>query len=81
VADGSGFGDAASFVSATISAAGEGASAFAARGFFRSGFACFATLSHKARSSSLKLRWRRGDADHSGIEIEGGRFIGRGGNI
>ena len=34
--------------------------ALATRGFFRSGLTCLATLSHSARSSSLKPRLRRG---------------------
>jgi hypothetical protein len=75
VADGSGFSDAASFAATGFSVSGEVACALAAS-FFRKGFACFATLSHNARSSSLKLRLRRGDAGNSRIWIGGGRFIG-----
>jgi hypothetical protein len=56
--DGSGLGGAAGFAAAGASAAGA-PSAFAVRGFFRNGFVCFATLSHSARSSSLKFRLRR----------------------
>jgi hypothetical protein len=64
-------GGATGFAATRASAAGAAPSVFAARGFFRSGFVCFATLSHSARSSSLKLRLRRGDAASSGIELEG----------
>jgi hypothetical protein len=71
LADGSGFGDAAGFAEIGVAANGESASCFAARGFLRSGFVCLATLSHKARSSSLKLRLLRGEAANSGIEVEG----------
>ena len=71
-----GFGDAA-FPAATVSAAGTAASAFAARDFLRRGLVCLATLSHSARSSSLRPRLRRGEAGDSGIGVEG-RFIGRG---
>jgi hypothetical protein len=46
----------------------------------RSGFISFATPSHNARSSSLKARLRRGDGGNSVIEVEDGRFIGRGDN-
>ena len=44
--------------------------------FYRSGLVCLATLSHNARSSSLRLRLRRGGGSNSGIN--GGRFIGDG---
>jgi hypothetical protein len=73
-------GGAAGFAAAGVSSSAEAASVFPERGFFRNGFVCLATLSHNARSSTLKLRLRRGDADHSGIEVGGGRFIGRGDN-
>jgi hypothetical protein len=75
---GCGLDDGAGFAAVTVSASDKIASGFAARGLFRNGFVCFATLSHNARSSSLKLRLRRGEADHSGIKVGGGRFIGRG---
>jgi hypothetical protein len=52
----------------------------APRGFFRSGLTCRATLSQSARSSSLKVRLAREGAGLSGIEDEGGRFIGFGDN-
>src|SRR6195256_3996404 len=59
--DGGGFGEAAGFAAAGASVAGESpAGGFAARCFLRSGLVCFATLSHNARSSSLRLRFRRG---------------------
>src|SRR5689334_18625265 len=59
------------------SAEPEGAG-FAARAFLRSGLTWRATLSHSVRSSSLK--WRlRGGVEDSGIEEDGGRFIGGGG--
>src|ERR1700688_1936823 len=54
-------------------------SGFAARGLLRRGFVCLATLSHNARSSSLRLRLRRGGVGNSGMEVEE-RFIGRGDN-
>jgi hypothetical protein len=68
--------DGAGFAAAAISATGVAAGGLAARSLFRSGFVCFVTLSHSARSSSLKPRLRRGGAANSGIEGEGGRFIG-----
>ena len=59
-------------------ATGDGSAwAFAARYFLRSGFICFATLSHNACSSSLNARLRRGGAGNSGIEVKDGRFIWR----
>src|SRR5258708_1964418 len=78
-ASGSGFSGTAGFAAVGASESGAAVCGFAARGFFRNGFVCFATLSHSARSSSLRLRRRRGDACNSGIEV-GERFIGRGGN-
>src|ERR1700736_122786 len=68
-----GFGAIACFVTAAVSDAGAAASAFATRGFLRSGLTCLATLSHSARSSSLSARRRRGVTDNSGIGA--GRFI------
>jgi hypothetical protein len=50
----------------------------AARGFFRSGLTCLATLSQSERSSSLSARFGRDGAGISGSEDAGGRFIGRG---
>jgi hypothetical protein len=42
----------------------------------RSGLTCLATLSHNARSSSLRPRLRRGGGGvNSVIEFEGRRFI------
>ena len=79
LAGGSCFGGLAGLAAAGVTGSGDAACAFAARAFLRSGFVCLATLSHSARSSSLRLRLRRG-ADNSGIGIEGGRFIGRGGD-
>ena len=69
-------GIAPGFTASGESATGASAGGLAARGLFRSGFVCFATLSHNARSSSLKPRLRRGGVANSGIEGEGGRFIG-----
>jgi hypothetical protein len=68
-------GIAAGGVSASVKPGG-----LAARCLLRSGFVCFATLSHSARSSSLRLRLRRGGAGNSGIEVADGRFIGCGDN-
>ena len=53
------FGKPADFAAAGGSSTGA-VGAFGARGFFRSGLTCFATLSHSARSSSLSARLRRG---------------------
>jgi hypothetical protein len=80
LAAGCGLDDAAGFAVFAVSASDKTISALAARGFFRSGFICLATLSHKARSSSLRLRFRRGETGNSGIKGEDGRFIGRRGN-
>ena len=80
LADRSDLGDAAGLISAGASISGDAACGLAARGFFRSGRVCLAILSQRARSSSLKLRLRRGGADSSGIEVGGGRFIGCDGN-
>ena len=49
---------------------------FAARCRLRSGLTCLATLSHSARSSSLRPRLRRGSGVSSGIEFEDRRFMG-----
>ena len=79
LADESGCDEAVGFAVTGGSTPGNASGGFAARGFFRSGLVCFATLSHNARSSSLSARLRRGGADNSGIRVEGGRFIDRGG--
>jgi hypothetical protein len=71
--------DAAGFEVVGAFAWRELACGFDGRGFFRSGLVCLATLSHSARSSSLKLRLRRAAGGESGIVIEG-RFIGDGDN-
>src|SRR5450755_2392175 len=71
---------AAALVTAGASMIGGFTSALAVRGFLRSGFVCLATLSHSARSSSLKPRLRRGGGAGSGIELEDGRFIGHSDN-
>jgi hypothetical protein len=55
---------------------GDAAGGFATRGCLRSGLTCLATLSHSARSSSLKTRLRRGGTGISGMMLEGRRFIG-----
>jgi hypothetical protein len=73
-------GGIAAFAAAVVSTSAEAASVFPERGFLRSGFISFATPSHSARSSSLKARLRRGDGGDSVIEVEDGRFIGRGDN-
>ena len=70
-------GAATGFAAGGVSATGKASGDFAARGFFRSGLVCLATLSHNARSSSLNARLRRGGADNSGIGVGDGRFIGR----
>jgi hypothetical protein len=59
---------------ARISVSGEAACGFAAECLCRSGLVCLATCSHSARSSSLRLRLRRGGPDDSGSGIDGGRF-------
>jgi hypothetical protein len=71
--DGCDLGEASGFAAAGACASGATVCGFAARCFLASGLACLATLSHNARSSSLKLRLRRGGAGNSGIV--GGRFI------
>jgi hypothetical protein len=53
-----------------------GTGAFAARGFFRSGLVCFATLSHNSRSSALNARLRRGAGDSGVSSGRDERFIG-----
>ena len=68
------FGPVADFAATNVSSTIAATGAFAARAFFRSGLICFATLSHKTRSSSLKARLRRAAANDSGIG-GGGRFI------
>ena len=68
-------GDKTGGFAASCFVSGAPASGLAARGFFRNGFVCFVTLSQSARSSSLKMRFRR-SADNSTSEIEGGLFIG-----
>src|SRR6267154_4642975 len=80
LASGCAFVAAAAFAAAGVYDSGAGSCGFAARDLFRNGLVCFATLSHRTRSSSLSARLRRGGDDNSGIEIEGERFIGRGGN-
>src|ERR1700676_2131201 len=75
------FDPAASLVRVGIASAGGAACAFAARGFFRSGLICFATLSHNSRSSLLNARLRRGGAADSGVSSgQSERFIGRRGD-
>ena len=59
-----------------LPSSGEAVSGFAARGFFRSGFVCLATLSHSARSSSLRRAC--GAAEPTIPGSKGGRFIGCG---
>ena len=55
-----GFGAVAGLAAADGSVGVSVGCALATRGFFRSGLTCLATLSHSARSSSLKPRLRRG---------------------
>ena len=76
--DGGDLGEASGFAATGASKSGEPAWGFAARCLLPSGLVCLATLSHNARSSSLRLRLRRGGASKSGIN--GGRFIGDGDN-
>src|ERR1700676_3301435 len=71
----SGFGEATGFDATETSASSGAVGGFKARCRLRSGLTCFATLSHSARSSSLKPRLRRGGGVNSGIEVEGRRFI------
>ena len=78
LAGGCAFGAAAGFAATGVSESGAASCGFAARDRFRNGLVCFATLSHRTRSSSLRARLRRGGDDNSGIEGE--RFIGRGGS-
>ena len=70
-----GFGE-AGLAAALSSASGDAVTGFKARGRLRSGLTCLATLSHSARSSSLRPGLRRGGTGNSGGEVEGRRFIG-----
>ena len=67
-------GEAAGFCATLVSASAEATDGFEARRL-RSGLTCLATLSHSARSSSLRPRLRRGGSGNSGIELDGRRFI------
>ena len=62
-----GFGEATGFGAALASVSGEATGGFGARCRLRSGLTCLATLSHSARSSSLRPRLRRGGSGNSGI--------------
>ena len=67
-------GEAAGFGATLLSASAEATDGFEARRL-RNGLTCLATLSHSARSSSLRPRLRRGGSGNSGIELDGRRFI------
>jgi hypothetical protein len=74
LADGIDFGATSDFAATEASACDATTCGFGVRCRLASGLACRATLSHNARSSSLRLRLRRGGLGKSGVD--GGRFIG-----
>jgi len=73
----SGFGGATGFT-ASVPESDKNCRRLGGARFLRSGLICFATLSHKACSSSLSARLRRDDAGNSGCVGDGWRFIGGG---
>src|SRR3954451_12695920 len=72
------FGKAAGFGPTLLSASAATTGGFEARCRLRNGLTCLATLSHSARSSSLRPRLRRGGSGNSGIRLDDRRFIGDG---
>src|SRR5207245_3057321 len=69
------FGEAAGFGASLVSPSNATTGGFEARCRLRSGLTCLATLSHSARSSSLRPRLRRGGSGNSGIKLDRRRFI------
>src|SRR3954454_21808217 len=69
------FGKAAGFGPTLLSASAATTGGFEARCRLRNGLTCLATLSHSARSSSLRPRLRRGGSGNSGIKSGRRRFI------
>src|SRR5207244_11528659 len=68
-------GEAAGFGATLLSASVATTGGFEARCRLRNGLTCLATLSHSARSSSLRPRLRRDGSGNSGIKLDRRRFI------